>query len=191
MKYVVLVMQAVVCNAFLSLPVLKRADLLERRTELIYIYYTRPNLSCSACEDFNQNICTLQRYVPVRRVNFFEDPMLGSRFYTFLFPSFVMRHEGRSYLLPVDSFEELEDVVRDEKWRGYRPARRYLEVDSYLTEIYAVSNFLFFTCMQKSYVVVDMVPSWVVTLVFSSVIIYMAHSIYTIFTLPVEKEKKE
>lgn len=161
------------------------------RTELVYIYYARPNLVCSACERFNESMLDLQQHMPVLRINFFEDPRLASRFYTLLFPSFVVRHMGRSYHLPVDSFRELEAVVREERWKSYQPTRWYAETDSYITEIYAFTNFLFFRFMQKSYFVVDRIPGWAVTLFFSLVIVYMAHSVYTIFRLPVEKEKQE
>lgn len=184
-------LQVVLSGSFLSLPTLGKEDLTNKGTELVYIYYSRPDIRCPACEEFNLKIPKLQNHIPIRRINFFEDPKLASRFYTLLFPSFVIRSSGRSYFLPVNSFEELEDVIVNEKWRSYKPTRWYLEVDSYLTEIYAMTNFLFFKGMQKSYVVIDMVPSWVVTLLFSTIIVYMVHSIYIVFTLPVKKEKEE
>jgi hypothetical protein len=167
------------------------ANIDKNPTELIYIYYERPNLQCPACEDFNKRVSSLSKYMPVKRTNFFQNPYLASHFFPGLFPAFVVRHERRSIHLNVDTYEELVRLLETEAWRGLEPTRWYLETSSVLTKTYALSNYVFFAFIKKSYFVIDNTPNWLITLVISCILVYMAHSIYTIFTLPVQDSRKK
>ncbi|KHN70005.1 hypothetical protein M896_042050 [Ordospora colligata OC4] len=187
----VLLLGSVLSSIFLSVPDLQRSDLASKEIFLAYIYYSRPNMSCAACEMFNKNISELQRYIPVKKINFFEEPRLGSSFYTFLFPSFVVRDEGRSYHLPVDDYADLEAIVREKRWREFKVTRRWMDVDSYFIKVYSVANHVFFALMQRSYKVIDVIPGWIVSLGFSGAIAYMLYCICIIFVVPGEKEKRE
>ncbi|CAD25343.1 hypothetical protein [Encephalitozoon cuniculi GB-M1] len=191
MRIIFLLIGKVVSDAFSLLPVLSKEDMEGSGTFLVYIYYSRPNLHCAACESFNRNISMVQKYIPVKKINFFEDPRVASRFYTFLFPSFVVRDGGRSYHLPVDSFEQLEEIIRNRRWAMFKPMARWMDVNSHFASAYSIANCIFFRAMQKSYVVFDAIPAWVVNFGFSAIIAYMLYSICTIFLMPVEKKKKK
>ncbi|AFN82921.1 hypothetical protein EROM_041570 [Encephalitozoon romaleae SJ-2008] len=191
MRIFFLLLGKVMSDAFSLLPVFTKEDVPLDSTFLVYIYYSRPNVHCPACESFNRNISKLQKYIPVKKINFFEDPKVASCFYSFIFPSFVIRDKGRSYHLDVDDFEELEEIVRNKRWTQFKPVRRWMDLDSYFINLYSTANCAFFKVMQKSYVVLDVIPGWIINLGFSAIIAYMVYSICTIFMTPVEKKKKE
>ncbi|ADM11442.1 uncharacterized protein Eint_041550 [Encephalitozoon intestinalis ATCC 50506] len=191
MNIVFLLLGKVISDAFSQLPVLRKEDISLDDAFLVYIYYSRPNVHCPACESFNQSISDLQKYIPVKKINFFEDPKIASRFYTFLFPSFVVRDKGRSYHLDVDSFEELEEIIRDRKWTQFKPIRLWMDVDSYFINMYSLANCIFFKAMQRLYVVFDTVPEWAINFGFSAIIGYMVYSICLVFMVPPSDKKKE
>ncbi|KAG5859971.1 hypothetical protein KMI_04g07820 [Encephalitozoon hellem] len=191
MKIFFLLLGSVMSDAFSLLPVFTKEDMALKDTFLVYLYYSRPNVYCPACETFNRNISALQKYIPVKKINFFEDPEVASCFYSFLFPSFIVRDKGRSYHLHVDSFEELEELIKHGKWTQFEPVRRWMDLDSYFIKVYSTANYVFFKAMQKSYVILDAIPVWVINFVFSAIIAYMIYSICAIFMSPVEDKKRE
>lgn len=191
MKVLFLLVGKVLSDALSLVPAFTTEDIAGGETSLVYIYYSRPNLRCPACESFNQSISALQSHIPVKKINFFEQPRLASRFYTFLFPSFVVRDGGRSYHLPVDTFERLEEIIKRREWGMFKPRRAWMDVDSRLMGVYSIANDAFFRVMQRSYVIFDPVPGWAINLGFSAIIVYVVYSICTVFTVPGEKKKKE
>jgi hypothetical protein len=179
------------CLALEELQELSFENLDASPTELIYIYYTRPNIQCPACEEFNSKVSSLSEYVPVKRINFFEHPYLASHFFPVLFPAFVLRHQKRSFHLEADTYSELAEILQSGAWRKLEPMRWYLETDSFLTKLYALSNYVFFGLMRRTYFIIDTTPNWLVMLVISCILVYMARSIYIIFTLPIQDPRKE
>lgn len=179
------------CKDFLSLETFTLDSLSNKESEFIYVYYLRPGMSCQACEYFNEEISTLSEHITVKKLNFFEDPFTASHFYPFLFPSFYIRENGRTRVINTDSIEALKEIITSGSWRSLKPIPYYKEANTKLTRAYALINHGFFILIQKSYFIVDLIPNWLMTFFFSVIIVYMARSIYIIFSLDIKKAKKK
>lgn len=187
---IVLMLSAILSLSFGDLERLTFEDLKRKDTFLIYAYYDKPGHECPACLDFNEKMASIES-LPIKRINFYTSPYLGSHLLEFIFPSFIIREKGKSYVLSVSSFGELLNLLDSGDWRKSQARRWYLDVDSPIIKAFAVPCFLFFFTMDKWASVVDNTPPFVITCIVCFVIAYLIVSIIGIFREDLEKIKRD
>ncbi|KAF9764227.1 hypothetical protein NGRA_0728 [Nosema granulosis] len=165
-------------------------DFKRRDTFLIYAYYDKPGQECQACLNFNEKMATITS-LPIKAVNFYSKTYLGAHLLEFIFPSFIIREDGKSYVLNISSFPELLRLLDSGDWRNSQPVKWYLDVESPLTKVIAVFSFIFFYTMDRWAFVIDNTPPFVITSVICFVIAYLIVSIIGIFKEDIPKVKKD
>lgn len=166
-------------NAFDTLPKLNFEDLNSNDTFFIYIYYAKPGIECSLCKSFNNKISEIP--MKIKTINYCEFPYLASHFYQLSFPSFVIRHNKKSFVIKANRIDELFSIVKDNKWIGLKPIHKFFNVSSPITKIFSLMSFAFYYVVDNCSYVVENVPSFVVNGILSIIIGYLIFSIIEIF----------
>lgn len=166
-------------KAFETIPKLNYDDLKSEETFFIYIYYSKPGTECFLCKSFNNKISEIP--MKIKTVNFCEFPYLASHFYQLTFPSFVIRHNKKSFVINATRVDELFEIVKDGKWMQIKPYHKFFDVSSPITKMFSASSCVFYYIVDNFASYIENVPSFVVNGILSVIIGYLIFSIYEIF----------
>lgn len=142
---------------------------------LIFIYYERQNFKCRSCDEFKEELHKLS--IPVRTLNFAEDVVLGSRFLEYSFPCFIVRSDGRSYVINPQSVEELVNMIENQKWKDVKPVRKIIDADSMFAIVFSYVNRVIYTGVMFFRKMMNYVPEYVVNIFILGVIAFLIYSI--------------
>ncbi|EJW01782.1 hypothetical protein EDEG_00373 [Edhazardia aedis USNM 41457] len=172
---------------------LTKEDLNENKELLIFIYYENSKFTCPYCEFYSYVVSLLyEKYKDknfIRKINFFENPRLGSRFLLMSFPYLVFYKHGRVHLLhnekmlgDIENFDLnlMYPCKNCRNWK-YNP-------NSTIIKIYSVSSGVFFGGLYTFYKIFDLIPVWVWSLFICLVI---AFAIKIVFHAIFKKKVKE
>jgi hypothetical protein len=166
---------------FDQIPSLILNDFKTDSTFFIYIYYNKPNLDCPLCKLFNDKISEIP--MTIKKINFYESPYIASHLYQSIFPSFVVRHNRRSYVLNVTEVDELFNIIEEDKWKSIVPIHWLLETDSIITKIYSFLFSIFYFSVEYVSEYIENIPHWAVNAIMSFIIGYLVISIIGIFNV--------
>ncbi|KAI4291764.1 hypothetical protein PAPHI01_1038 [Pancytospora philotis] len=175
------------CMVWGACEVLRAADLASPDTFLVFLYYEQPGFNCPTCKHFMKSLDQLP--MPVKTLNFAENVSLGTRFFQFSFPAFVVRSGLRSRVISPLHSAELQQIIADGTWAAAEPVRAMCDVNSLLTRALSAVTPLIFAALRVMYYVVDHTPSYLVSSCVLCIICYLAYSIFEIFTESDEKLK--
>lgn len=178
-----------IVNAFETIPKLNFEDLKSENTFFIYIYYSKPGIECSLCKAFNKKISEIP--MEIKTINFCEAPYLASHFYKLSFPSFVIRHKNKSYVLNANRVDELFNIVNDNKWLEIKPIHWIFDVFSPITKLFSVISYIFYYIVNNFSSFIENIPSFVVNGILSVIIGYLIFSIIEIFKNNTTKIKND
>jgi len=165
--------------SFDNLSTVTKSDFYDPSTFMIYVYYNRPDQDCPLCKKFNEKISELP--IPIKKINFFTEPFLASHLYIFEFPTFIIRHKLKSYVIRATTVDELFNVVENNKWVNLKPFYALFNPTTYFTKIYAYFYFLFYYFIEYLSDYIEKVPSCVVNGILTFIICYLVISIVNIF----------
>lgn len=172
--------------------VLVKEDLLDSNSSvpfLVFIYYTRKDFFCPLCEQYKEEIKSLD--FPVKTLNFAENVELGSRFLQHTFPAFAVRFGGKTYILDPKDPAELRDVLINMKWKEYMPVKSLIDVNSCFAIVFSKLNRIIFYGIDLFYFLMNYVPDYIVSVFILFIISYLIYSIIDVLkTTSVEKKSK-
>lgn len=102
------------------------ADLASGRPLLIYFHDTRENYRCDGCEHFDEVIDTIST-IDTRKVNYSENQEMAMRFFVHYVPHFVVRADGKTYVITPRNKNELLDILEKQLWKEKAPMKWYLD----------------------------------------------------------------
>lgn len=170
-----------------EISILKKADLESKDTFLTFLYYEQEGFYCHACKHFANTLENLD--IAVKKLNFADNIALGSKFLQFSFPAFIVRSEGKSYVIHPQASQELQDTIRTGAWREVQPVRPLCDVNSLIVRIVCVAMPCIFKALDWMYYAIDNIPSRWVSCAIIAIIIYLIYSIVDIFIEPDAKIK--
>lgn len=176
-------------NATANITVLQEIDLSTNATFLVFLTYEKPNFKCPACAYFQEKLNELN--IEVKTLNLFENIQLGTRFLKYAFPSFIIRSNGKSYVLEPENTEQLQNIVNSENWKNINPVRNVLDVNSIFVKTFSRINPMFFAIIKWLNVLIDIMGDKFVFLLLIMVAVYLVYSVIEIFYEPDRKIKLE
>lgn len=168
-------------QTFDEIPSLTLNDFKSTTTFFIYIYYSKPDLDCPLCKLFNNKISEIP--MRIKKINFYDSPYIASHLYQCIFPSFVVRHNRRSYVLNVTEVDELFKLIKEDKWKDIVPIHWMLETDSIITKMYSVLFSIFYFLVEYVSDYIENIPHWAINCIMSFIIGYLVISIVGIFNV--------
>ncbi|KAM0676422.1 hypothetical protein GVAV_000388 [Gurleya vavrai] len=169
-----------------SLPLIS-SDLKSKKPLLIFIYYERPNLSCPLCYIIREQFDDL-KHIEKRIINFYDNPILASRFFCIFFPVLIILDHQRIHHIDIYADkEEIQKIIDNKNWShsncmkfGNNPNCKFILFYSYFTYFY-------FSIMRVLFKIADLVPNWIVSVLIGFVLACMV----IILGQLIKKELKE
>ncbi|KAM0688251.1 hypothetical protein COBT_000499, partial [Conglomerata obtusa] len=95
---------------------LEYSDLTSNDTLLIFIYYERPGVTCPMCKIIHNQFLEIEN-ITKRKINFYNNPRLASRFLTIFFPALIILDHGRAHHLDIFlEKEQLSSLIEKREW---------------------------------------------------------------------------
>lgn len=126
MSWTCLVLSYLIMESASAWKQLDDADLVSGSPLLIYFHDTRENYHCDGCEHFNEVVDTIST-IDIRKVNYFENQEMAMRFFVYYVPHFVVRSQGKTYVISPRDKLELLDIVERQLWKEQAPLTWYLD----------------------------------------------------------------
>ncbi|KRH92061.1 hypothetical protein M153_12890000116 [Pseudoloma neurophilia] len=161
----------------LPIPYLNLNDLKSDSTFLIFHFIKRQGIFCPLCQVIETKLPELN--IKTYKLNVFEQEKLSIQFLRLRYPAFTLYDSGKFYRLDFDTFKELKTCINERKWQEQpqiypmKPLKRIIA--SFLSPFLKI----FVLVLEK----VPQVPTWLITLIFGFVFIYLCFNIFEIFTL--------
>ncbi|KAG0417570.1 hypothetical protein EQH57_0942 [Dictyocoela roeselum] len=163
---------------------LKKEDLFSRNEFLIFLYYEREDFRCPLCQVVGKYLEKIQ--YPIKTINYYENPLLGSRFMTFLFPSIYLKRGHSFYKLRTKNIEDIERIAVSFDMACLRkihpwgdPRSKVVVISSYLFHI-----FCYF--LRFSEYVAKVMPIWLFSFIFGGICFLLFLSLRRLITLNVK-----
>lgn len=160
---------------------LETKDLYNTENFLIYIYYERLDFKCPLCNKVFENIKNIN--FKIKKLNFYENPYLGSKFMSILFPTLLLKINTKIYYIDKIHFFNIEDLCINFKKYNLKPLKWYNDPRSYLGSFNSYLFYYFYIVLQKSVNVVKSLPLWLFSFLFGGITFLLFLSVHRLFTI--------
>ncbi|KAG0442667.1 hypothetical protein DMUE_0101 [Dictyocoela muelleri] len=142
---------------------LKKEDLFSKNEFLIYVYYEREDFKCPLCK-------TVQKYLekinyPIKTINFYENPRLGSCFMTVFFPVIYLKGNDVFFKLNTVDIEDIERIVKEFDLRYLHKLNYFKDPRSFLVYVSSYFFHIFIFYLRYSEYISKNIPVWAFTLI--------------------------
>ncbi|EPR79610.1 hypothetical protein SLOPH_712, partial [Spraguea lophii 42_110] len=97
------------CIPLNNIPILTTKNIYTTDTYLIYIYYEKEDFICPWCKFLNKR---LEEYTfPIKKLNFVNNPILGTRFLNYMFPQLILKAENSFYSFKIHEYNKLHNIM--------------------------------------------------------------------------------
>lgn len=150
--------------ALLHASELTYADLSSTQPLLIFIYYERPGLVCPLCSIVYDHLLQISN-IEKRKINFYDDPFLASKFLTVFFPSLIILDHQKTHHLDVFmEIEQLQELIDKKTWSHENCNSWRNNPSGKLALPYSYMTYGTFYLMKICYKVASKVPGYVVSI---------------------------
>ncbi|TBU03952.1 hypothetical protein CWI38_1463p0030 [Hamiltosporidium tvaerminnensis] len=163
-----------------KIPIFEIKNLSDTSPTLLYIYFERPDYKCPYCDIYSDYISKLN-FPGTKRLNYFDNPFLASKFLVFRFPALIIYFKENCYFIEIKSYEELERIISNSEWLNYNPVNSFINPNSLFSLIFSYSMWLFFLIFKKIIFFIDLIPTVVFSIFFGILGGYVAYTTIKIF----------
>ncbi|KAM0677374.1 hypothetical protein BDAP_002057 [Binucleata daphniae] len=138
-------------------------DIKSSETLLIFIYYERPGLSCPLCNILSEHFDKITN-IEKRKINFYDNPFLASKFLTIFFPALFVLDHKRAHYLDYLILDDVQKIINEKSWSHKECNKWRNNPNSVFVLFYSYLTFLTFCFMKTCFKYGTKIPTWIISI---------------------------